>query len=116
MQHCRFVCFLNGLVHIDKINYLTPAACYEIPTCYDQEYLEFWDTHGVDETLFDMKFPFPKYHFPTDFPVVQHDGSWSDLTWSLDETDLSEGMVVQNEVDGRNEGINVRLPPPNILS
>ena len=101
-------------IHIDKMSYLTPAACYEIPTCYDQEYLEFWDTHGVYETLFDMKYPFPTYHFPVDFPVTEGDGSWSDLTWSLDETDLSEGEIVQNELDGRNEGNNVWLLPSKL--
>ena len=80
-----------------------PAQCYEIPTCYDQEYLDFWDTHGVKETLFDMKYPFPTYHFPVDFPQ-DDDLSWLDLTWSLDETDLAEGEIVQNDLGGRNEG------------
>ena len=79
------------------------AACYEIPTCYDQENLDFWDTHGVDETLFDLLYPNPTYHFPVDFPV-EGGRPWLDLTWSLDETDLSEGTVVQNEGVGINEG------------
>ena len=92
--HCIifFVCFIESYLFFS-------AACYEIPTCYDQENLDFWDTHGVDETLFDLLYPSPTYHFPVDFR-----SDWQDLTWSLDETDLSEGVVVQNEANGINEG------------
>ena len=58
----------------------------------------------MGDTLFDMKFPSPVYHYPVDFR-----SNWQDLTWSLDDTDLSEGEVVQNEVDGINEGTSVWL-------
>ena len=71
--------------------YLT-AACYEIPTCYDQEYLDFWDTHPVGDTLFDLKFPSPTYHFSSQFR-----SDWLDLHWSIDDTDLDVAEIVQVE-------------------
>lgn len=75
------------------------AACYEIPTCYDQEFLDFWDTHPVGDTLFTMMYPTPTYHFPVDFRT-----DWQDLTWSLDESDLDVAAVIQDETRGINEG------------
>ena len=67
------------------------AACYEIPTCYDQEYWDFWDTHPVGEMLFNMMYPDPTYHFPLDFRHF-----WQNLTWTMDYTDLSEAELDYN--------------------
>ena len=86
--------FLNRILLISHV-----AACFEIPTCYDQEFLDFWDTHPVEETLFDMMYPGPVYHFDDDFRA-----DWLDLTWSLDDSDLEVAEVVQDESNGVNKG------------
>ena len=69
---------------------LFTAACYEIPTCHDQRYMDFWDSHPVGAQLFKMTFPYPKYHFPVDFRP-----DWQRLTWTMGpgDTDLAEAAL-----------------------
>ena len=69
---------------------LFTAACYEIPTCHDQSYMDFWDSHPVGAQLFKMMYPDPKYHFPVDFRP-----DWQQLTWTMGpgDTDLAEAAL-----------------------
>ena len=78
--------------------YLT-GSCFEIPTCYDQEKLDFWDTLLPGDTLFEMKHPDPAYHFP-DF------NDWDRLSWTIDQNNyLDVAEVVEIE---KNRGITCK--------
>ena len=68
-------------------SYLSADACFQIPLCQNQTYHNFEDTHPVGDTLFEMQYPEPSLHFDA-FSTV-----WQGLTWTMDDTDLSEADV-----------------------